>query len=139
MEFQVTIIEIGQAGMLANYARFQFAAAKKHWGASSMIGASRSILLDAATELGEGHQHYPIRMPMMCYIINERSDRISKFTQQISMCAELIGVRVETIDGCIKDPCAESGIDELSNQFELAGQFSWRIVNWSVIVLRHFF
>ena len=88
---QVTVVGVGEAGVLAVDAALDRAADQKHDAGRAVVSARRAVLFDAPTELGKGHGD-DIIGPALGFEIGVKG------TQAVGKVSEQIGVGPGLVD-----------------------------------------
>src|SRR3954447_16116680 len=106
---QVAGVELvgGQARVLADDASTHGRTRQEEAGGGAMVGPLAAVLLHAAAEFREGHQHHTPGMTRALQLGEEAGDRVGDLLEQLLMPLELVGMGVEAGDREIEDAGAE--------------------------------
>src|SRR5262249_59530586 len=73
----------------------------------AVVGPPAAVLLDPSAELGEGHQHDPLRLPRAVELGEEPGDGVGQLLEELLVLLELVGVGVEPAVGDVEQPGTE--------------------------------
>ena len=116
MVHEITAVEFGQAGMLADQASLECAAEKKKRRGRPVVGALARILRHAPSEFTEGEHHHAVEISLLLHIAAKGPDCLVKHRQLALVGTRLIGVRVKAAERNIIDPRSHAASDQLCHQ-----------------------
>ena len=105
--------------MGADQTGLDLAADQEHGSAGAVIGASAAVFLGPPAELGKGHHEQPILVAARRQVLVERGHGVGNLLEQVGVGVGLVGVRIEAVDGDVKDARPQVGVDQLSGELEL--------------------
>src|SRR5687768_2874447 len=70
-ELEVVLVEVGEAGVLADEAGLDAGAGDEHGGGCAVVGSLTGVLADPAAELAEGHREHPAAVAVLVEIADE--------------------------------------------------------------------
>ena len=123
---QVAGVELvgGQAGVRADDAPLDGRAGHEEAGGCAVVGPFAAVLLDAAAEFREGHEHHAAGVPRALELGEEASDGVGDLLEQLLMPLELVGVGVEARLREVEEARAEPGGDQAAHQVEVLRQLA---------------
>src|ERR1700730_2059994 len=95
IEFQIAVVEIDKARVLAEQSRFYRAAKHKHRSSRTVIGAAIRIFLNEPAKFAEGHEQYAVEISLLFEIGDEGGKRVIDLAHQAFVRVDLTSVRIE--------------------------------------------
>ena len=105
---QIAVLQIVQAGKLANQARLNRCASHEHRSGGTVIRPRARVFFDAAAEFTEAHQRNTIRLPQMIDVVQKCLYGISQLTQQAGMRIRLLGVCIKAVQSHVVHGCLQT-------------------------------
>ena len=124
MEFEVALVEIlrAEGGVVAVDAAFDGGAEDEHRRGGAVVGAVGGVLLHAAAELGEGHDHGFFVVALGFEVFHESADAVGEGLHEAVVGLFFVGVGVEAAEGDIVDAGFEAAGDHLGDHLELLAE-----------------
>src|SRR5262249_36859982 len=119
---RVAVGQVAQVGIGAVQPRLDPRSEQEHRGGGAVIGAAAGVLRKTTPELRKDQHQRPAGVSRLAQVVEEGPQRVAHLAEQIVVCPELIGVRVEAVELGVVEARAEPRLDELRDQPQPACQ-----------------
>src|ERR1051325_8000782 len=103
--------------MLADQAALDRSSEEEHRSGGAVIGSARCVLLDAASELAEGHHQHALIVLLLLQIGPERADAFGELFHELVVTLPLASVGVEATEAHVINARGHAASDHRGDRF----------------------
>src|SRR5690242_7281543 len=97
VKLDVAVVEVVEAGVLADETGLYLAADEEDRGGGAVVGAAAGVFLQPSSELTENKGHHPVKLSMAGEVLGEGGERPADLVEQAGVGSGLVRVRIEAV------------------------------------------